>query len=400
VGARFIDSPRRLKTAAPVKGAMHWYLYVDMDAFYVSCELRARPDLQGLPVVVGPNPREIHSRGVVLSASYEARKFGLRSAMPVGRAHALCPSAVWIPPDFPKYSTAAKEVRRVLSGFSPDVVPFSIDEAAVVVDLSDSEAAEGMAREIQRVLLEELCLPCSIGASVYRTVAKIATDQAKPGGVRVVPPETTAEFLAPLSVSTIPGVGPKTQAILEGLGIQTIGDLRTTHPQPLLRRFGSFGEELRALASGAPRESGELEVGPPKSKSSDRTLAEDTRNPEFLEGVVRELAEEAAASVQTEGFRYETVTLRLRWEDFQQIQHGRSLGAAREGSEPSIRESLRLLRELLQEERTGRNRQVRLVSVRLGGLQPRTGRQRRLDRYLRVPQSKPIGSTASAKESN
>lgn len=366
---------------------MRWCLYVDMDAFYVSCELRSRPELRGLPVAVGPNPREGHSRGVVLSASYEARKFGLRSALPVGQARVLCPSAVWITPDFPKYSAAAKEVRAILARFSTDVVPFSIDEAALFVDLPSVEAARGLAAEVQKALSSELQLPCSIGVSVYRSVAKIATDRAKPGGICVVPSENTAEFLAPLPVSVIPGVGPKTQAVLEGLGIRTIGDLRSSDPHPLLRRFGIFGEELRALAAGTPRESADLEVGPPKSRSADRTLEEDTRELDVLEKVVRELAREAADSVQSEGLRYETVTLRLRWEDFQQIQHGRSLGAAQEGSEPSIRESLRLLRELVQEERAGRNRRVRLVSVRLGGLRPRTGQQRRLDRYLRSPRS-------------
>jgi DNA polymerase IV (archaeal DinB-like DNA polymerase) len=368
---------------------MRWCLYVDMDAFYVSCELRTRPELKGLPVVVGPNPREGHSRGVVLSASYEARKYGLRSALPVGRALALCPTATWIPPDFTKYATAAKEVRHLLGRFSPEVIPFSIDEAAVIVDLPDADAAHRVANDIQTALSSELQLPCSIGASVYRTVAKIATDRAKPGGICVVPSETTAEFLAPLPVSAIPGVGPKTQSILEGLGITTIADLRRTDPHPLLRRFGTFGDELRALAAGTPKETSELEAGLPKSRSSDRTLTEDTRDVEVLEGVVRNLAQETATSVQSEGFRYETVTLRLRWEDFQQVQRGRSLGAAREGIEPSLQESLRLLHELLQEERAGHNRRVRLVSVRLGGLQPRTGRQRRLDRYLRAARGTP-----------
>ena len=374
---------------------MRWCLYVDMDAFYVSCELRNRPDLRGRPVAVGPNPREGHSRGVVLSASYEARKLGLRSALPVARAHALCPSAVWLPPDFSKYEAAARQVRQLLGEFSPDVIPFSIDEAAVLVDLPSPEAVHALAAVIQERLSSELSLPASIGASVYRTVAKIATDRAKPGGICVVASETTAEFLAPLSVGTIPGVGPKTQAILEGLGIRTIGDLRSVDPKPMLRRLGGFGEELRALAAGSPRETGELEVGPPKSRSADRTLTEDTRDAPTLEGILRELAREATLSVQAEGFRYEIVTIRLRWEDFQQVQRGRSLGAAREGSEPGLREGLRLLHELLQEERAGRNRRVRLVSVRLGGLRPRTGRQRRLDRYLRIPHLQP-GTPQSA----
>ena len=370
---------------------MRWCLYVDMDAFYVSCELRLRPDLNGLPVAVGPNPLGGRSRGVVLSASYEARKFGLRSAMPVGRAHALCPDAVWIPPDFPKYAAAATEVRQALGRFSTNVIPFSIDEAAVLVDLPTAAAAEGVAKEIQKVLSSELHLPCSIGASTSRIVAKIATDLAKPGGVRVVPPEAAAEFLAPLPVSVIPGVGPKTQASLEGLGFATIGDLGRSDGQLLHRRFGAFGEELRALASGTPREASEIDVSLPKSRSADRTLAEDTRDLDSLEGVVRQLAQEAATSVQSDDLRYETVTLKVRWEDFHQIQRGRSLGAAKEGSEPCVQESLRLLHELLQIERAGRNRRVRLLSVRLGGLCPRSGRQRRLDRYLRVPPT-PRGS--------
>lgn len=363
---------------------MRWCLYVDMDAFYVSCELRDRPELKGLPVAVGPDPKEGHPRGVVLSASYEARKFGFRSALPVARAHELCPTAVWIAPDFSKYDSAAREVRKVLGRFSPEVVPFSIDEAAVYVELASAEAARSMATEIQSALASELHLPCSIGISIYRTVAKIATDRAKPGGICVVDAPSTAEFLAPLPVRAIPGVGPKTQAALEQLDIRTIGDLRSSNPQALLRRFGSFGEELRALAAGAPRETGDLESTGPKSRSSDHTLAEDTRDVPTLERVVRDLGRETAKSVQSEGFRYANVTVRLRWEDFQQVQRGRSLGAAQEGPEPSIREALRLLRELLEEERGGRNRRVRLVSVRLGELTPRTGRQRRLDRYLRT----------------
>jgi nucleotidyltransferase/DNA polymerase involved in DNA repair len=371
---------------------MRWCLYVDMDAFYVSCELRDHPELRGRPVAVGPNPNEGHPRGVVLSASYEARKYGLRSALPVSRAHALCPTAVWIPPDFSKYSTAAAEVREVLRRFSPDVVPFSIDEAAVLVELPDADSAHKIARRVQETLASELQLPCSIGASLYRSVAKIATDRAKPAGICVVDPERTAEFLAPLPVSVIPGVGPKTQGSLEGLGIHTIADLRTVAPQALLRRFGSFGEELRALALGTPREMSEVESGPPKSRSADRTLPEDTLSLDVLDAVVRDLAREAATSVLADGLRYDAVTLRIRWEDFQQIQHGRSLGAAREGSELAVQESQRLLHELLEDERRGRNRKVRLASVRLSGLTPRTGKQRRLDRYLRASGRRPVAS--------
>ncbi len=364
---------------------MRWCFYVDMDAFYVACELRERPELRGKPVVVGPNPREGHSRGVVLSASYEARALGLRSALPVGRAHALCPNAVWIAPDFGKYERSADAVRTLLREFSADLVAFSIDEAALYLDASGAEEAEKLAREIQASIGRRLDLPCSVGVAPHRTIAKIASDRAKPGGVLVVAPESVVPFLADLPVRAIPGVGPKTQAILEGLEVRTIGDLRHAARLRLRRRLGVFADELIYLAEGQLRESEKPESEEPKSRSSEKTFDKDTSQTDWLLANVQELAQETARALAKEGYRYQSVTVRVRWEDFSQLQRGRMLPAAREGPEALTSVACRLAEEIFRTEREGRNRKTRLLSVQAGRLAPVKGHQERLDRFLRRP---------------
>src|SRR5580692_10524917 len=198
---------------------MRWVVYLDIDAYYVSCELRDRPDLVGRPVIVGPDPGLRPTRGVVLSASYEARKFGVRSAMPAREAARRCPEAVWIAADFPKYGRTAEEVRDLLRARFGEVVPLSIDEAAVGVDAADDGAAGAVAVAVQAEIRTTLGLPVSIGVATSRTVAKIASDRAKPGGVVVVRPESVATFLGPLPIRAVPGVGPKTEARLATYGI-------------------------------------------------------------------------------------------------------------------------------------------------------------------------------------
>ncbi len=357
-----------------------WVLYVDLDAYYVSCEVRDRPELKGRPVIVGPPPAEGPTRGVVLSASYEARPSGVRSAMPVAVAARLCPEAVWIPPDFEKYERVSHDVRAVLRRHSPTVVPFSIDEAAVVVSGVDAEEARRIAASIQQELQEELALPSSIGVARSRAVAKIATDRAKPAGIRVVLPEEAAAFLAPLPVRAIPGVGPKTEETLHGLGILTIGDLAGRKPSELTRALGSFAGELVSLARGEPGEEPEVSEEP-RSRSTDHTFARDVDRWEEIEGTVRTLAGELAAALDRENLRYGTVGVAYRWADFSRSQRSRSLGAAREGSVPLAEAAVRLARELWDSERSSRHRPVRTVSVRTERFAPRTQRQVFLDEF-------------------
>ncbi len=357
-----------------------WVLYVDLDAYYVSCELRDRPELKGRPVIVGPPPSGGPTRGVVLSASYEARPSGVRSAMPVAVAARLCPEAVWIPPDFEKYERISRDVRAVLRRHSSTVIPFSIDEAAVVVDGVDADEARRIAGSIQEELLEELSLPASVGVARSRALAKIATDRAKPAGIRLVPPEEAAAFLAPLPVRAIPGVGPKTEELLHGLGILTVGELAGRKPSELTRALGSFAGELIAIARGEPREEPEVSEEP-RSRSTDRTFARDVDRWEEIEGTVRTLAGELAAALDRENLRYGTVGVAYRWADFSRSQRSRSLGAAREGALPLTEAAVRLARELWDSERSSRHRPVRTVSVRTERFAPRTQRQVVLDEF-------------------
>jgi nucleotidyltransferase/DNA polymerase involved in DNA repair len=361
---------------------VRWVAYVDLDAYYVSCELRDRPELVGRPVIVGPPPSEGPSRGVVLSASYEARKFGVRSALPAAVAVRLCPDAVWIPPDFPKYERMSEEVRVLLGRYSGGVTPYSIDEAAVALDVEDADAARATAERIQRALKEELGLPASIGVATSRVVAKIATDLAKPGGVVVVRPDEVAAFVAPLSVRAVPGVGPKTEEILHAHGVTTLGELAARRPQEFARSLGSFGRELVALARGRPVEDAEP-LGGPRSRSTDRTFAEDVDRWERIEPAVRALAGDLGAALQREGLRYGAVGVAFRWADFSRSQHSRSLTGAQEGSEPIVVNAVRLARELWTLEQQGKHRSVRTLSVRAERLTEREGRQASLDDYGR-----------------
>ncbi len=358
---------------------MRWVVYVDIDAYYVSCELRTRPELVGQPVIVGPDPRLGPTRGVVLSASYEARSFGVRSALPVGRALALCPSAVWLPADFPKYESIAGEVRAFLGGFGGRVVPLSIDEAAVELDLDGPDEAGAKAQEVQAGLLRTLGLPSSLGVATHRTVAKIASDRAKPGGIVVVTPERLREFLAPLPVRTVPGVGPKTAERLAAVGVSTIGDLATVPTLVLRRAVGGFAHELLELAAGTPRP--EVDREGPRSRSAAETFLNDVRDEALLARTTETLAKRLAESVATERLRFQTVSVSARWADFAHSRHGRRLPQRTDDAVTLALVAGRLLKELLREEARGRGRAVRTLSVGVAQLSEESVRDRPLEAF-------------------
>ncbi len=349
---------------------MRWVVYVDMDAFYVACELRDRPDLVGRKVVVGPDPRQGPTRGVVLSASYEARKDGVRSAMPAMHAARLSPDAIWLPANFPKYQAVAEEIRAFLRRRSENVLPMSIDEAALRIEAPTAQDVETWGRNLQQDLRQELKLSGSVGISPFRAVAKIASDRAKPGGLVVVAADRTQEFLSPLSVRVIPGVGPKTQEVLKRIGVETIGDIAKQSAEKLRRTLGTFADELRALARGEPSESDDFVDRGPRSRSVDRTFGEDVSDLEELLAATEHLSSELSEALQTERLRYQTVTIAARWADFTRSQKSQSLTAAHEGRETLWEVGRRLLREILRDEAGRGRRGVRTLSVRVERLVP------------------------------
>jgi nucleotidyltransferase/DNA polymerase involved in DNA repair len=363
---------------------MRYWLYVDMDAFYVSCELRERPDLVGHPVIVGPDPRLGFARGVVLSASYEARKFGVRSAIPAARALRMCPEAVWIRADFAKYERAAREIRDLLAARGDRVVPLSIDEAAVAVDVPGPEEGRRAALSIQSALRDQLKLPASLGVATDRTVAKIASDRAKPAGVVVVAPSETAQFLAALPVEVVPGIGPKTAERLHAIGATTIGSLLELPAARLRSAVGEMATELRALARGTPTDRTSDEDGRgPRSRSTAQTFGEDIGDLEELHQVADGLSASLAGSLASEKLRFQTVTVGLRWEDFERTQRSHTLSAAHEDAATLRGAARRVLAEAWAEERHGAGRKVRTLTVGVERLTDRRMRQLPLEEFDR-----------------
>lgn len=369
---------------------MSWVVYVDMDAFYVSCELRERPEDRGTPVIVGPSPKLQRTRGVVLSASYEARRFGVHSAQPVGEADRRCPDAVWIAPDHPKYARASEEVRRWLAARFDPVVSYSIDEFAFYLELGTVPEVRAKAEEVQRGLGEQLRLPSSIGVASHRILAKIASDQAKPGGIVVVPagPASIRSFLGPLPVRAIPGIGPKTAERLSSLGIAQVGEISDHRRSELRAAIGEGAEEWLELARGRPRPDPVDRHGP-RSRSTDRTLPEDIDDGLAIEAIIRDLCRSLASSLLQERLRYGRAGVGIKWTDFARITRTRTLPGLVEGVPPLEEAAVRLVRELLAEERLGRRRKVRLLSVRVERLAPALGQRISLDRFDGPPSPQP-----------
>jgi DNA polymerase IV len=287
-------------------------IHIDMDAFYASVEQRDEPELKGKPVIVG----WAGERSVVCAASYEARKFGVHSAMPASRAKRLCPAGVWLTPNFDKYRTVSKQIRDIFERHTPLVEPLSLDEAYLDVtqELSGIPTATETAEAIRREIREETHLTASAGVAPNKFLAKIASDWRKPDGLFVIRPHQVERFLTPLPVRKIPGVGKATEAILHEMKIETVGDLREFSEADLLRRFGKWGTRLWELARGID----ESPVEPSrkrKSWSSENTFAQDVTREEAAAWIT-EQAQKLWESLEQRSMRGRTVTVKLRTPDF------------------------------------------------------------------------------------
>jgi DNA polymerase-4 len=288
-------------------------LHVDMDAFFTSVEQLDHPEWRGLPVVVGGSP---DARGVIAAASYEARRYGVRSAMPSARAALLLPpEAIWTRGDFDRYGEVSAQVFDILDGFSPEVQPASVDEAYIgLATDSGSRHPLDVARAI-RDQVDDLGLSCSVGLATNKTVAKVASDRDKPNGITVVWPGTEAEFLAPLTVRTMPGIGPTTAQRLVSLGVRTLGDLAALDEATAMQILGSHGTATLRRAQGIdPRPVRDRAAV--KSVSNERTFSTDIRDRSEVRSALAGLAEKVATRLRHAGLKGRTLHVKIRYSDF------------------------------------------------------------------------------------
>ena len=331
-------------------------LHVDLDAFFAAVEQRDRPELRGRPVIVGgggPN-----QRGVVSAASYEARVFGVHSAMPLRTAGRLCPEGVFLPVDGRKYQAVSREVMAILRRYTPQVQPISIDEA--FLDVTGSRAlfgdGEQIGRQIKAAIQDEVGLTASVGVGSTKLIAKVASELRKPDGLVVVPPGGEAAFLAPLPISRLWGVGGKTAEALRDFGVVTIGDLAALPPDVLVRRFGKHGGALVDRAVG--RDPDPVATGDPaKSIGHEHTFDVDTSSRDKIERTLLGMADGVAWRLRSAGLKAVTVTLKLRDSSFTTITRQVGLDVPSDLTEPIYEAAVTLLRRELHGQR------IRLVGV-------------------------------------
>ncbi len=330
-------------------------LHVDLDAFFAAVEQRDRPELMGRPVIVGGDPG---GRGVVSAASYEARAFGVHSAMSLREAVRRCPDGVFLPVDGRRYQQASRDVMSILRRYTPVVEPISIDEA--FMDVTGSRALFGdgptIAVAIKAAVRAEVGLTASVGVASTKLVAKVASDLRKPDGLVVVRRGDEAAFLAPLAIGRLWGVGEKTAAALAEYGVRTIGDLASLSPDLVTRRFGRHGASLVDRAHGidsAPVHDGD----PAKSVGHEHTFDTDTVDPEVIERTLLGMAEGVAGRLRSAGVRAGTIAVKIRDSSFRTITRQRTLPEPTDMTEPIYRAALDLARP-----------EVRGIRVRLLGV--------------------------------
>jgi nucleotidyltransferase/DNA polymerase involved in DNA repair len=306
---------------------MRSILHVDMDAFYASVEQLDQPEYKGRPVIVGADPKRGTGRGVVAACSYEARKFGVRSALPISRAWKLCPHGVYVRPRMKRYVEVSHQIMAIFRKYTDLVEPLSIDEA--FLDVTGSVALFGppnqIALSIKKAIRDRVGLTASIGVAPNKFLAKIASDIRKPDGFMVLEPGGVEEFLRELPISRLWGVGPKTEVRLHELGFHTIGQIAAADRESLVARLGSLGEHLYHLSRGHD-ERPVISNWEPKSISSETTFDEDTDNRQLLLQTILDLSDHVAERLRKDDYRARKVTLKLRYSSFSTHTKQQSLG--------------------------------------------------------------------------
>lgn len=338
-------------------------LHIDMDAFYASVEQLDDPRLKNKCVIVGGTS----NRGVVSAASYEARQFGVHSAMPIYQAKQKCPHGIFVRPRMDRYQEVSKKIMAVLRDFSPLVEPVSIDEA--YLDITGCQRLFGepqeIAQEIKRKIKETVNLTCSVGVAPNKFLAKIASDMQKPNGLTLIPPDKVAAFVDSLPLKKVPGVGHKMQQQLELLEIRTLGDVQRLPQKTLLRHLGKFGLRLRALSSGTD-DSPVTPHAPHKSISSEHTLPADTRDVRLLKRRLLSQSGEVARQLREAGVRAKTITIKLKDADFKTVTRRTTIAIPTQSSKAIYEQAARLLDDYPI------TKKIRLIGVGASGFFPVT----------------------------
>jgi DNA polymerase-4 len=340
-------------------------LHVDMDAFYAAVEQRDHPEYRGKPVIVGSDPKEGKGRGIVATCSYEARKFGVHSAQPISRAWKLCPHGIYVRPDMRKYARVSDRVMHILAEFTDLLEQISIDEA--FLDVTGSRRLFGpgaeIAEKIKCRIHGELKLTASVGVAQNKFIAKMASDLKKPDGLVVVEPGREKEFLAPLAVGRLWGVGPKTEAYLKNLGIVRIGQLANLPPKNSVSRMGKAGLHLLQLARGIDDRPVLPEEGF-KSIGHEITFDRDTTDQQLLEKTLLGLTERVAQRLRKNKARARTIAVKFREADFSTSSRRTTLDSPADTFEVILPVALKLMKSLVRKDIP-----VRLIGVHTGNLE-------------------------------
>jgi len=360
---------------------MRTILHADLDAFYASVEVLDDPSLRGRPVIVGGGPNE---RGVVSAASYEARAYGVHSAMPLRTAGRRCPNGVFLPGRPDRYRDLSQQVMAIFASYTPLVEPISLDEAFLDVTASAAALGDGptIARRIKERVLDEVGLVVSVGVATNKLCAKVASDLRKPDALVVVPPGEEAAFLAPLPIRRLWGVGPQAQEALRDYGVATIGQLAALEPATLQRRFGRHGGDLASRARGVDRSEVET-LHAPKSVGHEHTFDTDTVDVRRLEATLLDVADSVAGRLRHHDLAAGAVQLKLRYEGFETLTRQAPLPYQTRETDPIYRSGLALLRRTLVAGRAVRL--VGLTAISLSDAQQLTlfGAPERSDRLAR-----------------
>lgn len=356
-----------LKINAPERQIV---FHADMDSFFASVEVRERPELKRLPVIVGSDPKEGSGRGVVSTCSYEARKYGIHSAMPISQAYRRCPGAIFLPVNMKLYADVSAKVMELLKGFADSFQQVSVDEAYLVPgpEVRNFEEAALYALRIKDEVQKQEGITCSVGVGPNKLIAKIASGFQKPDGLTVVRPGDVREFLFPLPVSKIPGIGEKTADTLKSMGLTRVEELANCDEQLLSGKFGKMGLRMKQLANGL--DFGEVrEKESVKSISRHGTFAEDTNDPVKITGSLDLLVESVHSSLLKQHFLFKTVTLTVRFEDFSTYTRSKTISIWTSDVFVIKRTAMQLLLEFIG------SRKLRLVGIGVTKLRERDEKQ-------------------------